>query len=60
MTWEEFKNLLDVGALAVLGAWFIELLPAIATLLTCIWWGIRIWETPTVQRLRARRKSQSR
>ena len=54
MKWEVVKNWFDVGALVVLLGWFVEALPAIATGLTCIWWAIRIYETPTIQRLLGR------
>ena len=41
---------LDFTSLSILGGWAIGALPVLATALTVIWTGIRIWETETCQR----------
>lgn len=48
----------DSVAVGVLIAWVAQLLPQIATLLTIVWMALRIYESDTVQRAIARRKSQ--
>lgn len=54
---EDAKHIIDGTSIGVwLGASF-NLLPSIATLLTVIWFSIRIWETDTVQKLLKRYKS---
>ena len=53
---EDLKHLFDAGAFTILLMWFAEALPAIATLLTIVWSGIRIYETDTVQRWIKRRR----
>ncbi len=40
----------DVGSFSVLVGALADLLPGVATLLTCIWVAIRIYETETVRR----------
>ena len=45
------KTGLDVASVAAVGGWALGLLPTIATLLTVVWMGIRIYETDTVQKL---------
>jgi len=40
----------DVVSLTVLLGYFIAGLPVLATMLTVIWTGIRIYQEPTVQR----------
>ena len=44
------KTPIDVTAGAVAFASVIELLPAVASVFTIIWLGIRIYETETVQK----------
>jgi len=44
------KTPIDVTAGAVAFASVIELLPAVASVFTIIWLGIRIYETDTVQK----------
>ena len=44
------------SAFAVLGH-FAGLLPAVATIFALMWYAINIWESPTVQAWRARRKA---
>lgn len=45
-----FKHLLDVAAIAALLGNLISILPAASTVLTFIWAGLRVYESPTVQR----------
>lgn len=40
----------DVFSVTVLVGYFVSALPVLATMLTVIWTGIRIYETDTVQR----------
>jgi len=44
------KTPIDVTAGAVAFASVVELLPAVASVFTIIWLGIRIYETDTVQK----------
>jgi len=44
------KTPIDVTAGAVAFASVVELLPAVASIFTIIWLGIRIYETETVQK----------
>ena len=48
---EETKEVMDIAAgttaIATLAAW----LPPVASLFTIVWFGIRIWESDTVQQL---------
>jgi len=44
------KTPIDVTAGAVAFASVVELLPAVASIFTIIWLGIRIYETDTVQK----------
>jgi len=44
------KTPIDVTAGAVAFATVVELLPAVASIFTIIWLGIRIYETDTVQK----------
>jgi len=48
---QEGKQVLDLAAASTgvmsLAAW----LPPIASLFTIVWLGLRIWESPTVQKL---------
>ncbi len=48
---EETKEVMDIAAgttaVATLAAW----LPPVASLFTIVWFGIRIWESDTVQQL---------
>lgn len=53
---DRVKHILDALSLATILGNLISMLPAIATLLTVVWWSIRIYETPTVQGLLKRRK----
>jgi len=48
---ETVKSVVDaVSIITVIGT-LADMLPSIAALFTIVWTGIRIWETPTVQRL---------
>lgn len=56
---EGTKHALDaVSVVTVIGT-LADVLPALAALFTIIWTGIRIWETPTVQKLLKRPKTVS-
>lgn len=44
------KTPIDLTAGAIAFGSMVELLPAVASLFTIIWLGIRIYETDTVQR----------
>lgn len=48
---EETKIIADAFSIATIVATFFNWLPHIAALLSVIWMLIRIYETPTVQRL---------
>ena len=48
---DEAKHLGDAFSVGVTMATIAQWLPAVAALLTILWTAIRIWETPTVQRL---------
>ena len=50
------KTIIDVSSFAGLGLVFAGILPVIASGLTVIWMGIRIYETETVKRLMGRNK----
>lgn len=41
----EERAIMDVASLAALLGWFADYLPAVATLLTAVWYGLRIYET---------------
>jgi chromate transport protein ChrA len=56
MNSEHAKSLVDVGSVGTLVATLAGWLPSIAALLTIAWTAIRIYESPTVQRL-IRRKA---
>ena len=54
----EIKNMAD-GAAVVVGisgvmGWMIPIVTLIGGVLTIVWMGIRIWESPTVQKLVAK------
>lgn len=50
---ETVKHIADITAAVVAGASLVGLLPSVAALFTIIWTGIRIYETPTCQKLLA-------
>lgn len=50
----------DVFSIAVVLGALMDFLPGLATALTVVWMGIRIWETRTVQGLVARLKARRR
>lgn len=54
MVTEQTKQVMDVIAISTGAASLIGWLPAVAAGLTIVWTGIRIYETRTMQRLRAR------
>lgn len=53
------KQLGDLVSFAALLGSLVSMLPAVASVLTIIWTGIRIYETATVQGLFKRRKGES-
>ena len=48
---ETTKHLIDLSAIFTAVGTMMSILPALASLFTIVWMGIRIWETPTVQKL---------
>lgn len=48
---ETEANVLDLTALAVIISTLAGWLPRVAALLAIVWTGIRIWESPTTQKL---------
>lgn len=46
---ETTKHIGDAVSVATVVGALVQILPAIAALLTIVWTGIRIWETDTVQ-----------
>jgi hypothetical protein len=48
---ESAKHILDVLSVATVLGTLTDMLPSIAALFTIVWTAIRIFETPTVQRL---------
>ena len=55
---EPFRIAADVTSIGTLVAAIVELLPAVAALVTIVWTGIRIYETRTVQSWLARRRKR--
>jgi hypothetical protein len=57
----EAKTVADAAAVVTTVGTMMEFLPALASIFTIIWLGIRIWESPTVQGLvgKVRRKDAS-
>lgn len=53
---ESTKHMVDGLSIGVLLGTIAELLPHLASLLTVIWMALRVWESPTVQTWRTRRK----
>lgn len=53
---DTLKSLGDLVSFAALLGSLVSMLPAVASLLTILWTGIRIYETATVQALFKRRK----
>lgn len=51
---ETAKHNLDLASVGVIVATVASWLPDVATLLSVIWFAIRIWETRTVQKLLGR------
>lgn len=45
----EHSTLMNVASLSLLGGWFVNWLPPIATALAVIWYGLCIYESDTVQ-----------
>ena len=55
---ESTKHLLDITSIFTAVGSLLSWLPHLASLFTIIWLGIRIWETPTVQKIVADRKAK--
>jgi hypothetical protein len=57
----EAKTVADAAAVVTTVGTIMEFLPALASIFTIIWLGIRIWESPTVQGLvgKVRKKDAS-
>jgi hypothetical protein len=57
----EAKTVADAAAVVTTVGTMMEFLPALASIFTIIWLGIRIWESPTVQGMvgKARKKDAS-
>lgn len=53
---EHTKHVLDFTSIGVVLGSLIQILPAVASLFTIVWTGIRIYETKTVQSLLNRGK----
>ncbi len=51
------KTLMDVVSIGTAVATLTNLLPAVAAILTIVWTGIRIFETPTCQSLLGKKKN---
>jgi len=51
MSNEATKYTVDALSVLTVAGTLMDLLPAIAALFTIVWTGIRIYETPTVQKL---------
>ncbi len=47
---DQIKSAFDISSFAIVGATFLEFLPAIACLLSIAWSLIRLWETKTVKK----------
>jgi hypothetical protein len=47
----EAKTVADAAAVVTTVGTMMEFLPALASIFTIVWLGIRIWESPTVQGL---------
>jgi len=54
----EWRHAIDLSAVAIIPAAWLELLPHAATMLTVVWMAIRIYETDTVQRWLGRKKCE--
>ena len=55
---ESTKQLLDATSIFTAVGSLLSWLPHLASLFTIVWLGIRIWETPTVQKILADRKEK--
>jgi hypothetical protein len=52
---EGLKHIVDALSIATLLGSLVSMLPAVASLLTIIWTALRIYETPTVQKMLGRK-----
>lgn len=48
---DHIKTTLDVASVGTVIATLAGILPAIAALLTIVWTCLRIWESPTIQKI---------
>ena len=48
---DTMKHVVDGLSVVTVVGTLVEVLPSIAALFTIVWTGIRIWETPTIQRI---------
>ena len=48
---EDGKHLLDIASIGIAVGALAKVLPAIASLFTIMWLGIRMWESKTIQDL---------
>jgi hypothetical protein len=55
---ESTKHLLDITSIFTAVGSLLSWLPHLASLFTIVWLGLRIWETPTVQKIVADRKAK--
>lgn len=56
MNHEHIKTGLDIGAVGTTGATLLGWVPHVASILSIIWFAIRIYETETVGRLLGRKR----
>ena len=52
------KHVVDVVSVSTTVGALLGWLPAVAALLTIIWTAIRIWETPTLQKIFAKKRAR--
>jgi len=48
---ENIKGIGDALSIGIVVGTIADMLPSIAAILTIVWTAIRIWETPTIQRI---------
>jgi hypothetical protein len=56
---EGSKHVVDTVSVVTVVGTLADVLPAVAALFTIVWTAIRIWETPTVQKLLGRKTDES-
>lgn len=55
---ETLKIIGDCSAVGIVGLWIIGIMPHIATGLTIVWMGLRIYESETVQKYLNKKKKK--